>query len=163
VGAAAQPPVFSSMPATLIPSPGTAVRVAALFLTPVQFTAIWWTELSYKIGALTDVTLATDFTEEPIRRVLVFISRWGAFCAEGAPVAMAAVPARNRRSRALTQGEILEAAARICIGEGASARDLIKASFENPAAFMADRYPSFRAASAPFESEHWVEMPVSES
>src|SRR5215208_365021 len=53
VGAAAQPPVFSSMPATLIPSSGTAVRVAVLFLTPIQFTALWWTELSYKVGALT--------------------------------------------------------------------------------------------------------------
>ena len=60
VGAAAQPPVFSSMPATLIPSPGTTVRVAVLFLTPIQFTALWWTELSYKLGALTDITLSTD-------------------------------------------------------------------------------------------------------
>lgn len=34
VGAVAQPPLFSSMPATLIPSPGTTVRVAVLFLTP---------------------------------------------------------------------------------------------------------------------------------
>ena len=34
VGAVAQPPVFSSMPATLISSPGTSVRVAVLFLTP---------------------------------------------------------------------------------------------------------------------------------
>jgi hypothetical protein len=37
---------------------------------------------------------------------------------------------------------------------------LVKASFENPAAFMADRYERFRAASAPFESEHWAQMPV---
>jgi hypothetical protein len=160
VGAAAQPPLFSSMPATLIPSLGTAVRVAVLFLTPIQFTALWWTELSYKLGALTDVTLTTEITEEPIKRVILFISRWGAFCVDGAPVAMAAIDARNRRATALTQTEILDAAARMTIGEGSSARDLIKASFENPAAFMADRYASFRAASVPFESEHWEEMPV---
>jgi hypothetical protein len=36
VGAVAQPPVFSSMPATLIPSPGTTVRVAVLFRTAAQ-------------------------------------------------------------------------------------------------------------------------------
>jgi hypothetical protein len=160
VGAAAQPPLFSSMPATLIPSPGTAVRVAVLFLTPIQFTALWWTELSYKLGALTDVTLTTEITEEPIKRVILFISRWGAFCVDGAPVAMAAIAARNRHSTALTQTEILDAAARISIGEGSTARDLIKAAFENPAAFMADRYASLRAASLPFESEHWEEMPV---
>jgi hypothetical protein len=92
--------------------------------------------------------------------VILFISRWGAFCVDGAPVAMAAIDARNRRATALTQTEILDAAARMTIGEGSSARDLIKASFENPAAFMADRYASFRAASVPFESEHWEEMPV---
>jgi hypothetical protein len=160
VGAAAQPPIFSSMPATLIPSPGTAVRVAVLFLTQIQFTALWWTELSYRLGALTDITLIADAVEEPIRRVIVFISRWGAFWVDGAPIAMAAVTARNRTSRALTQTEILDAAARISIGEGAVARDLIKASFENPARFMADHYPDFRAASVPFESENWTEMPV---
>jgi hypothetical protein len=73
---------------------------------------------------------------------------------------MAAIPARNRHSPALTQTEILNAAARMSIGEGSTARDLIKSAFENPAAFMADRYATFRAASVPFESEHWEEMPV---
>jgi hypothetical protein len=160
VGAAAQPPLFSSMPATLIPSPGTAVRVAVLFLTPIQFTALWWTELSYKLGALKDVTLMPEITEEPINRVILFISRWGAFCVDGAPVAMAAVPARNRHSRALTQTEILNEAARMSIGEGSTGRDLIKAAFENPTAFMTERYASFRAVSVPFESEHWEEMRV---
>jgi hypothetical protein len=75
---------------------------------------------------------------------------------------MAAIPAKNRRSAALTQTEILDAAARMAIDEGACARDLVKVSFESPAAFMADRYESFRAASAPFESEHWTQMPVDE-
>jgi hypothetical protein len=159
VGAAAQPPVFSSMPATLIPSSGTAVRVAVLFLTPIQFTALWWTELSYKLGALTGITLISDFTSS-IGCVIVFISRFGAFCVDGAPVAMAAIAARNRHSRALTQIEILDAAARMSMGEGSGARDLIKASFENPAAFMADRYRTFHAASVASDSEHWVEMPV---
>jgi hypothetical protein len=162
VGAAAQPPVWSSMPATLISSPGTAVRVAVLFLTPTQFTALWWTELSYMVGALTGITLVTDVSEEPIERVILFISRFGAFCVDGAPVAMTAIPARNRRSTALTQTEILDAAARMSIGESSIARDLIKASFENPATFMADRYASFRAVSIPFQSEHWAQMPVGE-
>lgn len=160
VGAAAQPPMWSSMPATLIPSPGTAVRVAVLLLTPVQFTALWWTELSYRLGALRDITLTTDAAKEPINRVMLFSSRFGAYCVDDAPVAMAAVPARNRRSTALTQVEILDAAARMSMGEGSVARDLIKASFENPSTFMTHHYASFKAASVPFESEHWVEMPV---
>jgi hypothetical protein len=162
VGAVAQPPLFSSMPATLIPSPGTTVRVAVLFLTPAQFTALWWTELTYVVGALTGIRLVTDVVEEPIDRVILFISRWGAFCVDGHPVAMAAIPARNRRSAALTQTEILDAAARMAIGEDACARDLVKASFESPAAFMADQYARFRAASVPFESERWTKMPADE-
>jgi hypothetical protein len=163
VGAVAQPPVFSSMPATLISSPGTSVRVAVLFLTPAQFTALWWTELTYLVGALTGITLIADVVEDPINRVILFISRWGAFCVDGEPVAMAAIPAESRLSAALTQTEILDAAARMTIGDGATARDLVKASYETPAAFMADHYVRFRAASAPFESEHWTLMPVDEA
>jgi hypothetical protein len=37
-----------------------------------------------------------------------------------------------------------------------------RSSYENPAAFMAEHYASFRAASVPFESEHWAKMPVDE-
>ena len=148
------------MPATLIPSPGTAVRVAVLFLTPIQFTTLWWTELSYKVGALTGITLTTDVAQQPIDRVILFNSRFGAFCVDDAPVAMAALAARNRRATELTQIEILAAAARMSLGEGSTARDLIRSSFENPAAFMADRLASFRAASVPFRSQHWAEMPV---
>ena len=163
VGAVAQPPVFSSMAATLIHSPGTTVRVAVLFLTPAQFTALWWTELTYVVGALTGIALVTDEVGEPIDRVMLFISRWGAFCVDGRPVAMAAIPAKNRRFAALTQTEILDAAGRMAIGKDACAYDLIKAAFENPAAFMADHYARFRAASVPFESEHWTKMPLDEA
>jgi hypothetical protein len=160
VGVVAQPPLFITMPATLIPSPGAAVRVAVLFLTQTQFTALWWTELSYKVGALTGVRLVADGLEEPIESVTGFVSRYGAFCIDGAPVAMAAIAARNRRSTALTQIEVLDAAARLTLGEGSSARDLIKAAYENPATFMASHLATFQAASQPFESEHWAEMPA---
>ncbi len=159
-GAAAQLPVWSSMAATLIPSSGTALRIAVLFLTPVQFTALWWTELSYKVGALSGVNLTIEGRAEPIDRVIVFVSRYGALCIDGTPVVMSALPARARRFPALTQTEIMEAVAHKTLGEGASARDLVKAAYENPAAFMADHYPTVQAASVPFESEHWSELPV---
>jgi hypothetical protein len=136
------------------------VRIAVLFLTPIQFTALWWTELSYKLGALTGITLTADVLDAPIDRVFAFISRFGAFCVDGAPIAMAALKARKRRFKALTQTEILDAAARLSLGEGANAHDLVKAAFENPAVFMADRYGTFQAASVPFESDHWVELPA---
>jgi hypothetical protein len=160
IGASAHPPVFMTMPATMFCSPGTVVRVAVLFLTLTQFTALWWTELSYRVGALSGVTLTTDVTEQPIERVIVFVSRFGAFCVDGAPVAMAALAARNRRSVALTQIEILDAAARMSLGDGCGARDLVRAAFEEPAAFIADHFASFQAASAKFESAHWAQLPV---
>jgi hypothetical protein len=50
----------------------------------------------------------------------------------------------------------------MALGEGAGARDLIKAAFENPAAFMTDHYASFRAAAGAFDSMHWIKMPVDE-
>ena len=162
VGAAAAPPVFVTMPATLIPSPGTAVRVAVLFLTPVQFTALWWTELSYKVGALTGITLTTDVTERRLERVILFVSRFGAFCVGGELVAMAALAATNRSWTALAQVEILEAAAGISVGEGATVRELLERSMEDPVGLWAGCYESFRAASVPFASEHWAEMPATD-
>src|SRR3954452_14973006 len=83
VAPAAQGPWFSSMPATLVPSPGTHVRVAVLFLTPVQFKTLWWTELSYKVGALEGPGLTLDLIFQPVDRVIAFVSRFGAFCPDG--------------------------------------------------------------------------------
>jgi hypothetical protein len=160
VGVSAQLPVFSSMPGTLVPSPGTALSVAVLFVTLVQFTALWWTELSYKVGALNDVTLTLALADEPVRRVITFVSRYGAFCMDGAPVVMSAIPATDRRHVAMTQRAILDAVARVTIGDDADARNLIRSAYERPAAFMAEHYPTVRAASIPFASDHWEEMPA---
>jgi hypothetical protein len=140
--------VWSSMAATLIPSSGTALRIAVLFLTQVQFTALWWTELSYKLGALSGVDLTIEDRVEPLDRVMAFVSRYGALCIDGTPVVMSALPARNRRYPALAQIEIMEAVARMTLGDGASARDLVKAAYENP------------ATSVQFDSEHWSDLPV---
>jgi hypothetical protein len=160
VGAAAQGPWFFTMPGTLVPSPGTRVRVGVLFVTREQFTALWWTELSYKLGALDDIVLTTDVFDEPLRRVLVFVSRFGAFCPEGEPVALSAIGAEDRRWRALTQREVLDAAARLTLGGGADARALLAAAYENPTAFMAEHFAALQASSLAFDSVHWSEMPA---
>ena len=159
VGAAAQGPWFLTMPATLVPSPGTRVRVAVLFLTIVQFTALWWTELSYKLGALDDVVMTLDVGEEPIRRVIAFVSRFGAFSPHGEPVVLSAIDATDRRWPTLTQTEVLEQAAQLTLGPGQSARDVLEAAYGDPSAFMARHFPILQAASHQFASEHWTEMP----
>jgi hypothetical protein len=160
VAAAAQLPVFSSMAATIVLSPGTSARVAVMFLTGVQFTALWWTELSYRVGALEEITLRTPLTADPLRRVIAFVSRYGAFSIDGEPVAMAAIPADGRRYRALTQVELLAAAAKLTLGAEAGPRGLIRAAYEQPAAFFAEHMPAMRAVSRPFASPHWREMPA---
>jgi hypothetical protein len=160
VSASAQPPTLLSMPATLVPSPGTRIRVAVLFLDDVQFTAIWWTELSYRLGALGNVRVVLDDSAEPLDRVLVFVSRYGAFCVDGEPAVMSAIEARDRRWPARTQEEIIDAAALLALGDGARARDLIRAAYERPADFYAAQRPRFQATSLPFESEHWTPMPA---
>lgn len=160
VGAAAQPPVFSSIPATLVASPGTRVRVAVLFLTPVQFTTLWWTEHSYKVGALGGIELMCDEVHGPITRVVAFVSRHGALCVAGHPVTMAAIPASDRRYVAMSQVELMETEARLLLGEEATAHELVKSAYERPAAFLREHRPTLRSAAAPFRSEHWEEMPV---
>jgi hypothetical protein len=159
VGAAAQPPVFSSMPATLVPSPATAVRAAVLLLTPVQFTTLWWTELSYRVGALEGVRVRIPGAA-PLTRVLAFVSRFGAFTVDGSLVCMAAIPAERRRWPALTQAALLDAAARVTLGEAATARDLVRAAYEEPARFLAEHHATLRAAAVPFASGHWHPMPA---
>jgi hypothetical protein len=160
VGATAQGPWFLTMPATLVPSPGTSVRVGLLLLTPFQFTTLWWTELSYRVGELDNVVLRTDVADEPVRRVIVFVSRFGAFCPNGAPAVLSAISARERRWPALTQDEILAAAARLTLGDGAGTRAVLEAAYGDPAGFMEQHFPALRAASMPFESERWTEMPA---
>ena len=144
----AHPPLFSSMAATLMPSPETSVRIAVLFLTPAQFTALWWTELTYLVGALSDVTLMTELSDKPIDRVILFVSRWGTFCVDGEPVAMAAIPAKNRRSAEMTQADILEAAAHMTLGKDAGARLWSRPRTRTPQR----SWPTTSACSAPRRS-----------
>ncbi len=128
VGAAAHPTAYGSMPATLFPSPGTAVRAAVLWVTPAQLTQLTWTEISYRLEP------ATGFVADDGVRVdelLVFASRWGPFAPDREPVALAAVPARGRRAPAWTQEQLLDRAARTMLGDEARAADLVRALFED--------------------------------
>ena len=71
--------MYGSMPATLFPSPGTAVGATVLWVTPTQFTQLAWSEITYRLGRLRarfDVEESADGFEE----VLVFVSRFGTFC-----------------------------------------------------------------------------------
>ena len=155
IGVAAQPTLYGSMPATLFPSPGTAVCATVLWVTPTQFTQLTWSELSYRLGKLRtrfDVEeSATSFEE-----VLVFVSRFGAFCVDGKPAALAAIPASNRTASALSQERLLDAAAALAIGPEAKAETLVRAIFEDMAAIGPKFAGTVNRASLPFASEQWT-------
>jgi len=134
VGVAAHPTAYGSMPATPFASAGTAVRVAVLHVTAAQLTQLAWTELTYRLGRLDDVRLVAD-DDTTLDSVYLWISRLGTFCPHGEPVALAAVPARDRSAPALSQPQLLDLAARLALGDTATGEDLVRAVFEDAAAF----------------------------
>jgi hypothetical protein len=121
VAPAAHLTAYASLPATLVPSPGTAVRCAVLWVTPAQLTQLAWSEISYHLGRL---------AEPPL---LAFAARFGAFVPPGhdGPVALEAVPARGRTLPAWTQEQALDAAAPLVLDRPARAADLVRAAYED--------------------------------
>ena len=157
IGVAAQPTMYGSMPATLFPSPGTEVRATVLWVTPTQFTQLAWSEFSYRLGKLRtrfDVEeSATGFDE-----ILVFVSRFGAFCVNERPVALAAIPASGRTAEALSQEQMLDAAAMLAIGPEASAETLVRAIFEEMSQIAPEIAATVHKAALPFASESWTQF-----
>jgi hypothetical protein len=154
VGAAAQPAIYGSMPATLFPSPGTEVCATLLWVTQAQFAQLAWSELNYRLGKLRtrfDVDDGTTFDE-----VLAFVSRFGAFCVDGRPVALAAIPATGRTAEALTQEQLLDAAAALALGPGADAEMLVRAIFEETGEIGPKIAATVHKAAVPFASERWI-------
>jgi hypothetical protein len=154
VGVAPQPTVYGSMPATLFPSPGTEVCATVLWVTPTQFTQLTWSELNYRLGKLR-TRFEVDEGDTSFDEILVFVSRFGTFCVEGRPVALAAIPASGRTAAALTQEQLLDAAAVLAIGPGANAETLVRAIFEDLGE-IGPKFARVRKASVPFESERWT-------
>jgi hypothetical protein len=155
VGVAAQPTIYGSMPATLFPSPGAAVGATLLWVTSNQFTQLTWTELSYRLGRLR-TRFDVEEMETSFDEVLVYVSRFGAFCPEGDPVALGAIPAAGRTAAALTQEQMLDAAAAMALGPEADAEALVRAIYEDLAGTFAKVAGTVRRASLPFASERWT-------
>ena len=162
VGVAAQPSLYGSMAATLFPSPGTAVRASLLWVTPAQFTQLAWSELTYRLGRLqTHFEADGDLPDHD--EVLVFVSRFGTFCPQGEPVALAAVPAHGRVAPELSEEQLLDAAAQLALGPAATAETLVRAVFENAATVMPKLAATVHRAALPFASERWTPYAIEPS
>lgn len=101
VAPAAFPTVYGAVPATPVRSPGTKVRSAIVWATPLQFTQLAWSEFSYRLERL-DGHFAGDEGEQH-DNPWAFVSRWGAIPGE----ALEAIPARGRTATPRSQRELL--------------------------------------------------------
>lgn len=98
---------YGAVPATLQRSPGTAVRVAVLHLTPEQLTLLSATEPNYEAITLEEVRC--ELGDGVVRSELsAYLSRHGCLLVDGAEVALIAVPARERRFTEMSEPQVLE-------------------------------------------------------
>jgi hypothetical protein len=157
VGAIAAPGMMGYMPATLFASPGTAVRAAVVWATPAQATQLAWSEVGYRLGRLDEARFEMDEAEIEVEDVFAFVSRFGAFCVEGRPIALAAIPARGRTAVPLSQEELLDGVAGMLLGPDARAEDLVRAAFDDMSDLFA-RGARLREESQPLLSA-WTPFP----
>lgn len=154
IGAAAQPTIYGSMPATPFESPGTAVAATVLWVTTDQFTQLTWSEVTYHLGRL-HTRFEIEETDLSFDDVLVFVSRFGSFCLEEEPVALAAIPARERTAPALTQRQLLDRAAALALGPDADAEALLRAICEDLPGLLPKIAATVRREALPFASARW--------
>src|SRR3954451_15086686 len=131
VGANVVPVPYGAVPAILFHSPGTAVRAAVLWLTSLHVETLVFAELGYQLGRLDRAQFEIDEVDLTTDVIFAFIGRTGALRLDGRPVALAAVPARDRTARAMTQEELLAALGDLAFGPGTTPRDMARRCFED--------------------------------
>lgn len=99
---------YGAVPATLAASPGT---VAELWITWLDDTTLLHMDATEAVGVNYDrVTVELRWADAGPRspaRALLYTARRGLLRLDGEPVALAAIPADQRRFRALTQEQVL--------------------------------------------------------
>lgn len=160
VVATAELALYGALPATLAPSPGTAVEAATIWVTRNQLTQLAWAEIPYRLGRIrsrfaVEAALA-DHEIADADEVLAFVNRFGAFCPKGEPLALASIPAVDREFDALTQVELLDLSARMTFGEEHTAEALVRAVYENPQETLHPVNEILHANSIQFESKSWT-------
>jgi len=98
---------YGAIPATLQRSPGTAARVAVIYLTADQLRLVSATEPNYDLVSLAPVNCELhDGTA--IEEVSIYLSSHGCLLLDGAEAALVAVPARSRSFAELSEPQVLE-------------------------------------------------------
>jgi hypothetical protein len=157
VVATAHPALYGALPATLHPSPGTAMTATLLWVSIAQLTVLATTEFTYRLGALDPARFESDLPgAAPVTRVYAFVSRIGALGAAGGPYALAAVPAQDRTLPALDQEELLTRVARLGYGPEETAAGLVARIMSDFAAVAHHLRPLVLPSALPFACEQWT-------
>src|SRR3954449_9434774 len=150
---------YGAVPAILFHCPGTAVRAAVLSLTPLQVETLVFAELGYRLGRLDRAQFEIDEVDLTIDVIFAFIGRTGALRLDGQPVALAAVPARDRTARAMTQEELLAALGDLAFGPGTIPRDMARRCFEDHDSVVRALLPLTVPAALQLPADSWTPFP----
>jgi hypothetical protein len=100
---------YGSVPAAVVPSPGTVASVHLVFPGDAQLEALAATEgENYRLERLADFTAELEIGDERPREIDAFIGVHGPLLLDGAPVALAAIPARGRVFAELTTPAMID-------------------------------------------------------
>jgi hypothetical protein len=100
---------YGSVPAVVVPSPGTVASVHLVFPSDAQLEAITATEgENYRLEQLADFTAEYEIGGEGPREIDAFIGVYGPLLVDGSPVALAATPAVYRGFPEATTPEMID-------------------------------------------------------
>jgi hypothetical protein len=98
---------YGAVPATLLPSPGTALTVFVAYPTELQRGLLSATEPNYEERRLTGLVCRPE-RGALLTELDAFLSRHGRLQLDGSAVALSALQARERRLPAYAEDEVLE-------------------------------------------------------
>lgn len=100
---------YGSVPAAVVASPGTVASVHLVFPDDEQLAALAATEgQNYRLEQLVDFSVECEIGGEGPVEIDAFISVHGPVLIDGSPVALAAIPARDRTFPALTTPAMID-------------------------------------------------------
>jgi hypothetical protein len=148
---------YGAIAANLCHAPGTRVEVWVNWLDEAQLARMHETELGaeiYRYGLLKGVSIAPDSgPKHALTTVGVYLSTAGYLPLDGRPIALAAVPAENRRFESLTQHQALALVGQRHRG-GRALDEVVLAKIRDPARRRA-LIAELRAAALPVAAPHF--------
>jgi hypothetical protein len=100
---------YGAVPAAVVASPGTVASVHLVFPSDAQLEALAATEgQNYRLEQLVDFTAELEIGGEGPGEIDAFVSVHGPLLQDGAPVALAAIPARERAFAELTTPQMID-------------------------------------------------------